>query len=147
MKTTNLKKVLSVLLITLLIAASALIISGCNDNTTSSDFVASADYAIELGEGSTSFNFSVFDIEGKETLFLIKTDKKTVGEALLENKLIAGEESQYGLYVKTVNEITLDYNSDGYYWSFYINGKYAISGVDSTEIAPNTTYSFKAEKS
>jgi hypothetical protein len=76
---------------------------------------------------------------------LVKTDKTTVGAALLEVELIAGEDSQYGLYVKTVNGITLDYDKDGKYWAFYIDGEMAMSGVDSTDIAEGATYEFKAE--
>lgn len=49
----------------------------------------------------------------------------TVGKALLDQGVIAGEDSSYGLYVKTVNGTTLDYDTDGMYWAFYINGEYA----------------------
>ena len=98
-----------------------------------------------LGEGQTVFHFTVTDPDGKETLFEIHTDKATVGEALLELGLIAGENGDYGLYVKTVNGLTLDYNKDGKYWAFYENGEYAQNGVDSTNVVPGATYSFKAE--
>jgi hypothetical protein len=85
------------------------------------------------------------DKEGSETQFEIHTEKETVGEALVELGLIAGEESEYGLYVKTVNGITADYDKDGVYWAFYINGEYAQTGVDSTKIAEGESYSFKVE--
>ena len=62
------------------------------------------------------------------------------GEALIE-----GEESQYGLYVKTVCGETLDYDLDGYYWAFYVNSEYAMTGVDATAIEEGATYSFAAE--
>ena len=67
---------------------------------------------------STVFTFTVVDKEGSETQFEIHTEKETVGEALVELGLIAGEESEYGLYVKTVNGITADYDKDGVYWRF-----------------------------
>ena len=86
------------------------------------------------------------DASGKETDFTINTDKKTVGEALLEKNLIAGDDSEYGLYVKTVNGVTLDYDKDGMYWAFYENGQYASKGVDSTEVTAGAEYAFKAEK-
>ena len=70
-----------------------------------------------------------------------------VGEALVELKLIEGEDSEYGLFVKKVNGIVADYDKDGMYWAFYINGEYAMSGVDSTEIKEGQSYSFKMEKS
>ena len=69
-----------------------------------------------------------------------------MGEALLDAGLIAGEESGYGLYVKTVNGTTLDFDKDGAYWAFYINDEYAQAGVDSTSITAGETYAFKAEK-
>ena len=59
--------------------------------------------------------------------------------------LIAGEDSDYGLYVKTVNGVTVDYDTDGKYWAFYVDGEYAATGVDSTDITAGATYTFKAE--
>ena len=85
------------------------------------------------------------DKDGNETQFEIHTDKETVGEALAELGLIAGEESEYGLFVKSVNGITADYDKDGVYWAFYVNGEYASSGVDTTPIAEGESYSFKVE--
>lgn len=95
-----------------------------------------------LGEGETSFPFTVVDADGTETNFLINTDAATVGEALLALGLIAGEDSEYGLYVKEVNGITADWDVDQSYWAFYINGEYAMTGVDATEITPDTAYQF-----
>ena len=100
----------------------------------------------ELGEGEKAFLFTVVDKDGNETNFDIHTDKEVVGDALLELGLIAGEDGQYGLYVKTVNGIVADYDVDGTYWAFYINGEYAMSGVDTTPINEGETYSFKVEK-
>lgn len=151
MKMTKTKKLLSLLLCFVLIAAIALF-NGCTDNQNAqpSDSVQSSDTGTTpkvLGEGKTQFSFTVTDLEGNETAFEIKTDKKTVGEALLQLDLIAGDNGDYGLYVKTVNGITLDYDKDGAYWAFYIDGEYALAGVDSTEIDENATYALKAEKS
>ncbi len=99
-----------------------------------------------VGEGSTQFDFTVTDQDGVETQFEVHTDKTIVGEALQELGLIDGDESEYGLFVKTVNGITADYDVDGVYWAFYINGEYAQEGVDSTEIKEGDSYAFKVEK-
>lgn len=99
-----------------------------------------------LGQGAMVFGFVVVDKDGNETKFEIHTDKKTVGEALLEVKLIEGEEGPYGLYVKSVNGITADYDVDQTYWAFYINGEMAMTGVDATDVEAGATYSFKVEK-
>lgn len=99
-----------------------------------------------LGEGKTIFSLSVVDGEGKETLFEIHTDKTTVGEALLELELVAGEVQQYGLYIKSVNGITADFDVDKTYWAFYINDEYAQTGIDQTKIEEGTSYSLRVEK-
>ena len=87
---------------------------------------SAADEATSVGEGAKTFEF-------------------TVGAALVKAGLIAGEDSQYGLYVKTVNGTTLDYTKDGKFWAFYINGAFASTGVDSTQIKDGEVYSFRAE--
>ena len=99
-----------------------------------------------LGEGATTFNVTVTDKDGNETQFEIHTDKETVGEALLELELIAGEEGAYGLFIKQVNGITADYDVDQTYWAFYVDGEYAMTGVDATDIAEGSQYMFKVEK-
>lgn len=107
---------------------------------------ASDDKLSIVGQGNTVFYFTVTDKETRETKFEVHTDKATVGEALQEVKLISGDESAYGLYVKTVNGITADYDTDKTYWAFYINGEYAMTGVDATAVEAGKTYSFKIEK-
>lgn len=99
----------------------------------------------ELGQGSKAFTFKV-EADGYTVTFTIHTDAKTVGDALLGLNLIAGEDSQYGLYVKTVNGMLADYDVDQTYWSFYENGQYAMSGVDTTDIVEGDTYSFVRAK-
>ena len=159
MKKTLFSRSLSFIACIVLIAAIALFTTGCNDSKTtpSADTQDTSSVAAvsqtdakpevkELGEGQTAFTFKVIDPEGQETDFAIHTDKKTVGEALLELNLIAGDITEYGLYVKTVNGVTVDYDTDGKYWAFYINGEYAMTGVDSTEIAEGAEYTFKVEK-
>lgn len=100
----------------------------------------------ELGEGNTEFTLTVTDKEGAESSFTIHTDKGNVGDALTEIGMIAGEEGDYGLYVKTVNGVTADYDVDQTYWAFYINGEYASTGVDATPVTAGDIYSFKVEK-
>ncbi len=98
-----------------------------------------------VGEGNSSFVLEVYDRNSNVSLITVKTNQKTVGEALLESGIIEGEQGPYGLYVKTVNGIYADYDTDGAYWAFYINGKYAETGVDMTEIDETAVYSFKCE--
>ena len=92
-----------------------------------------------FGEGATTVQVEV-KAKDKSVTFTIKTDKKTLGDALLEHDLIAGEEGAYGLYVKVVNGITADYDVDQSCWGFYKNGEYMMTGVDATEIANGEHY-------
>lgn len=145
------RKLSSFILCMVLIVAIVLPTTGCNgsmEKNTSSGAEAEGNVQsgnTVLGEGSIIFPFTVVDQDGNETPFEIHTDKETVGDALTELELISGDEGDYGLYVKTVNGITVDYDTDGKYWAFYINGEYASTGVDSTPIVEGESYSFKVE--
>ncbi len=174
MTTRQLKKVLSVILCVVLIAATALMAIGCsneakdgdetkaemNENPkvesneggeSSDDENTPLESNIEvgakvLGEGKNKFDFSVVDIDGNVTQFVIQTDKEIVGEALIELGLIKGDAGPYGLYVKEVNGIVADYDKDKTYWGFYVDGGYAMTGVDMTKIESGKVYSFKVSK-
>ena len=78
--------------------------------------------------------------------FTVQTNEKTVGEALQKLGVIDGEEGDYGLYIKTVNGTTADYNKDGVYWAFYVDGEYAMTGADMTDVVDGTVYTFRVEK-
>ncbi len=155
MKTKIFSKKLLVTLSIVLIAVMALLIAGCSNKTQTGTLTeppvsttastTEAPAVTEVGEGQTSFTFIVVDLEGKETTFNVKTTKTNVGEALVDANLIAGEESEFGLYVKTVNGITVDFDKDGKYWAFYVDDEQSPVGVDSVEIEEGKTYSFKAE--
>ena len=142
MKTLKNKLFASVLCM-VLIVAMALSMTACT-NTGSNDAANAGSEAEQPVE--QSFTFEVVDKDGNTETFNITTDKATVGEALLEEGLIAGEVGQYGLYVTEVNGIVADYNVDQTYWAFYVDGAYASSGVDTTDVVNGATYSFKVEK-
>lgn len=146
MKKTNFKKKLICVLSFVLIAVMALTMFGCSkadegETPETTDAIVQAVDRQVMGEGKLSFNFNVTDAEGNVSYFEIHTDKKTVGEALMELDII---ESDDGL-VKTINEKTYDYEKDGKYWAFYINGVYGTTGVETTNIVTGATYEFKAE--
>ena len=154
--TRRISSVLSALCIVLL-AATALMMSGCNTEpagsvpaavtttTAAGTTTTAADVYEVRGTGNTAFYFIAVGTDGTETKFEVHTDEETVGEALLKLELIAGDVETYGLYVKTVNGETLDYATHGKYWAFYENGAYALAGVDSTTVVAGATYSFRPE--
>ena len=94
---------------------------------------------MEFGKGAKAAVVEV-EVADEVITFTLHTDKETVGAALLEHELIAGEEGAYGLYVKVVNGITADFDVDQSYWMLYVNGEPAMTGVDSTPIVEGETY-------
>lgn len=126
---------LSSVLVLVLLAAAALYIKAKDD--AEKDNAAAA--------GSKQFTLTVTDYDGSTTEHSISTDADTVGAALLEQGLVEGEEGPYGLYIKTVNGIRADYELDGHYWAFYINGEYALTGIDQTPVEPGTAYELRVE--
>ena len=140
------KRLLTSLLCVLLAAALAMGTLGCSKapETTDSGVVTMEDGAT-LGQGAVSFTFTVVNGEGKEITVTINTDKETVGDALTDLGLVSGEDSEYGLMVDTVNGETVVYSETGKYWAFYIDGEYAMTGVDSTPVTAGANYTFKVE--
>ena len=134
MKTT-LKRTFAVLLALVLMAA----LVSCNKEEK--DVWKNAAYTEDqtFGDGAKTVVVEV-KAQDKAVSFTIKTDKDTVGAALLEHGLIAGEEGPYGMYVKTVNGMTADYDTDQRYWAFYTNGEISMTGVDVTPITEGATY-------
>lgn len=98
-----------------------------------------------IGEGKTAFSLGIVHSSGESKTLTVHTDAETVGAALLALGVIAGEDSSYGLYVKTVDGETLDYDTDGKYWAFYVDGAYAAVGVDQTAAEDGVSYAFRAE--
>ena len=93
-----------------------------------------------------SFTLIIVDDQGNETTKTIETTRTIVGDALLDEGLIEGEEGDYGMFITKVNGIYADYNETGTYWSFYIDGEYAMTGIDQTDIVDGATYMLKVEK-
>lgn len=92
-----------------------------------------------FGNGKTTVQVEV-KAEDKAVTFTVKTDKENLGAALLEHDLIAGDQGEYGLYVKFVNGIEADYDKDGHYWSLCKDGGPVMTGVDSTPIQDGDHY-------
>ena len=144
MKNYSMTKLLSLVLVFVLIAAAAL--TGCSGKPTETTApIAPGGAVTEVGEGEKSFELTVVDKEGNTHAYLIRTDAEMVGQALLDLEVIDGEAGPYGLYIKSVLGQVLDYEIDGMYWGFYVNGEYAMTGVDLTPIIEGDRYQLKAE--
>ena len=92
-----------------------------------------------IGEGSLELTVKVVT-EDKTLTLTVLTDATVLGDALIENGLVEGEEGPYGLYIKKVNGISAVYETDGAYWSLLVNGETALTGADGIETEDGAVY-------
>ncbi len=109
----------SLFFLAVLIAAMALC-TGCADAQTQ--------------PGEKTITVDIVFADGTTTTETITTDAEYLRGALEEKSLIAGDESEYGLFVKTVAGVTID-ESNQEWWCFTRGGETLFSGVDTTPIA------------
>ena len=98
--------------------------------------------AQDIGEGATFFLFEVTDDNGNVSAWNIHTDEETVGAALVKLGMIEGVVTDFGLMVFYVNGLRADFEDDGAWWAFYVDGEMAMVGVDATDIEKDKTYAF-----
>ncbi|MDF2951924.1 MAG: hypothetical protein K0S18_1507 [Anaerocolumna sp.] len=77
--------------------------------------------------------------DGTSKSYEIKTDAEYLREALEEKKLISGTESDFGLFVTTVDGVTADETKQEW-WCFTDNGGQINTSVDQTPIADGGHY-------
>lgn len=92
-------------------------------------------------EGAKAYTFTVVDAEGEETVHKLTTDEEMLGDALMNEGLLEGEEGEYGLYVKSVGGITAD-ESNQEWWCLTKGGEAVMTGVDSTPVEDGAAYEF-----
>ncbi len=90
-------------------------------------------------EGAKHIVFQVTGLEGSAKNFDIHTDAETLGEALMEEKLIDAEEGPYGLWVTAIFGEKAD-DAAHEYWAFYKDGEMLNTGVSDTYIADGEHY-------
>lgn len=98
-------------------------------------------------EGSKEIVIEVVDNNQETATYELKTDAEYLRQAMeeAEGLTFSGSEGEFGLMVDTVNGLTADYNADGAYWSFYVNGEYAMYGIDSQPVLDGDTFTIQYE--
>lgn len=123
----------------------------CGQQKAAEDGAAAAQVTLpvtdgaDVGQGAVALTVAVTGAAGETVTFTVHTDEETVGAALASLGIIAGDTTEYGLYIKSVNGETADYDESGTYWAFYIDGQYAAVGVDLAACEPGILYEFKVE--
>lgn len=93
-------------------------------------------------EGSKTITVTVIQEGVEDKVFTIHTDAEFLRGALEQEKLIEGTESQYGLYVTTVDGVTADESLRQWWCLNDGEGNMLDTGVDSTPIADGDAFQF-----
>ena len=88
---------------------------------------------------ATEITVKVIHGDGSEKEFPISTTAENLGDALVEEGLVEGEESSYGLFITTVDGETAD-DSNQEWWCLTKGGEMWNYGADSTEISDGDTF-------
>ncbi len=91
--------------------------------------------------GEKTITVSVIHKDETEKTFEYTTQEEYLGEYLLSEGLIEGEEGAYGLYIIKVDGESAIYEDDKSYWAFYENGEYASVGIDQMVIEDGYQFS------
>lgn len=93
-------------------------------------------------EGSKFVTIEVVDDAGAVTAYEVHTD-----EAYLQQTMEAAEgltfeytEGPYGASVHTVNGLRADYELDGAYWGFFVNGEYCNYGISQQPVEDDDVF-------
>ena len=82
----------------------------------------------EIGEGAHSVSVKV-EIGDRSVTLTVKSDKDNLADMLTESGLVEGDNGEYGLYIKKVNGVSADYETDGAYWGLNKDGEPSAVGA------------------
>lgn len=99
-------------------------------------------FAPKATAGAKKITVEVADDKQESQTYTIQTNQEYLRQALEETEGLAieGTESEYGLMVETINGVTADYNTNGAYWAFYVDGDYCNYSVDQQPLEDGQAY-------
>ena len=93
-------------------------------------------------DGEKIITVEVVHKDGSEKSFDFQTDHEYLGAFLVEINLISGTESQFGIFVDTVDGETADYAVDHGWWQLLCDGEAAQTGADSIVLEDGSVYTW-----
>ncbi len=91
--------------------------------------------------GKKTITVEVTHLDGTTNTFEVKTAEEFLGPALENEKLISGSDSEYGLFIDTVDGEYADPEKSEW-WVFTVNGEMGNYGADQQPIADKDVYAF-----
>lgn len=90
------------------------------------------------GEKKT-FTLQVVHADGTTMEKEITTKQTYLADALIDEKIISADEQASGMYTVVDGE-EASWDKDQAYWGFYVNGGYAVEGMNTTVIEDGAVY-------
>ena len=94
----------------------------------------------ETESGSKGYTVTVIHKDGAEKVFEYRTDEEYLAGALLEEGLVSGEDSQYGLTIITVDGEAAVWETDSAYWAIWVGEEMAVTGASEIPVYDGSTY-------
>ena len=91
--------------------------------------------------GKKTITIEVTHMDGTTNSFEVKTDEEYLGPALEDEKIASGTDSEYGLFIDTVDGEYAD-PEKMQWWTFTVNGEFGDFGADQQPIADKDVYAF-----
>ncbi len=95
----------------------------------------------EPNAGGKEITVTVVHKDGSEKVFEYATDAEYLGDVIVAEGLVNGEEGPYGLYFDTVDGEAAVWDVDQSYWSILIGEEYATVGADGIVLIDGGEYS------
>lgn len=95
----------------------------------------------ETQVGGKEIAVTVVHGDGTSKDFTYKTDAEYLGEVILSEGLVEGEEGPYGLMIHAVDGEKASWEENQSYWSILIGEEYATLGADGIPVEDGGSYS------
>lgn len=124
MKNNKKTAIIAVIVLVILVAAAAIIYQVTRPETNA---------------GAKNITVEIQHVDGTTRTVEINTDEEYLRGALEQENLISGTESEFGLWITTVDGYTAD-ESNEEWWGYTKGGAYVETGVDTTVIADGDSF-------
>ena len=90
--------------------------------------------------GGKEITVTVVHGDGSEKKFSYSTDAEYLGEVILAESLVEGEEGPYGLEIHAVDGEAASWEENQSYWALFIGEEYATTGADGVVLTDGGEY-------
>jgi hypothetical protein len=125
-KNSRKKTIIAVILLCMAVAAFAII------------------YVLLMPQGVAGAKSIIIEVTADGSTFTseVRTDALYLREVLDEQEMIDGMETDFGFWLTTVRGRTAN-DAEMEWWSIYINGEFAMTGVNDTPVIDGEIYGFE----